>query len=46
MPEGNGNDFIRITNREIWDKLVSVEARVGSMDGRMNSILEENAPTQ
>lgn len=38
----NGNDFIRITNREIWDKLTSVESRVGSIDGRLNNILTEN----
>jgi small nuclear ribonucleoprotein (snRNP)-like protein len=34
--------FIRITNREIWDALNSVEDTVKSMDQRMNAILNEN----
>ena len=39
---GNGEAFIRITNREIWDALNSVEDTVRSMDQRMNAILNEN----
>lgn len=40
--ETNGDAFIRITNREIWDSLQHVEATVRSMDQRMNAILNEN----
>jgi len=34
--------FIRITNREIWDSLQSLEHAIASMDNRMNNILGEN----
>ena len=38
----NGEAFIRITNREIYDALKTLEATVSSMDQRMNAILNEN----
>lgn len=34
--------FIRITNREIWDALQNLEGTVGSIDQRLNAILNEN----
>ena len=36
-------DFIRITNREIYEMVVSTRDTVKSMDSRMNAILNENA---
>ena len=36
-------DFIRITNREIYEMVVSTRDTVRSMDSRMNAILNENA---
>lgn len=35
-------DFVRITNREIWDEIRSLSNTVHSMDDRMNNILAEN----
>lgn len=40
--ESNGSSFVRITNREVYDKLSNLERVVNSMDGRMNSVLEDN----
>lgn len=45
MPE-NGESFIRVTNREIYDRLGELEGTVRSMDGRMNAILNENVETK
>lgn len=38
----NGESFIRITNREIWEEIRQLDDTVRSMDQRMNAILEEN----
>ena len=40
--EDTAGTFIRVTNREIWDKINSLEDVVLRMDQRMNNILEEN----
>lgn len=34
--------FVRISNREVYDKLSQLERTVQSMDERMNAILNEN----
>ena len=35
--------FVRITNREIFDKIVTLEKIVQGMDERMNTVLKENS---
>lgn len=42
MSDGNGDSFVRITNREIWEEIRNLDDRVKSMDSRMNAILGEN----
>ena len=45
MAEHDTNDtptFVKISNREIWEKLNSMERTVFHMDQRMNTILSEN----
>lgn len=42
MSETNGEAFIRITNREIWEQIKELSSMVHGMDDRMNNILEEN----
>ena len=42
MAENTNGDFIKITNREIWEEIRQLDDTVKSMDQRMNSILEEN----
>lgn len=40
MDDGNGSgDFIRITNRMVWDKLAEIENRLEGMDRRQDAIL-------
>lgn len=39
---GNG-DFIRITNRMVWDKLNDLQQKLDGMDRRQDAILLENA---
>lgn len=41
-PEDTNGAFVRITNREIYDALRTLQNDVTSMDNRMNSILNEN----
>lgn len=44
MDDGNGSgDFIRITNRMVWDKLGDLQAKLEGMDRRQDAILTENA---
>lgn len=42
MAESNGSDFIRITNREIWDGLQDVKLRLTSLENRVDTVLGEN----
>lgn len=42
----NDTPFVRVTNREIYDRLGELEETVRSMDGRMNAILNENVETK
>lgn len=37
-----GNDFVRITNREIYDGLTGVERAVEALRSDMSSVLTEN----
>lgn len=41
MAEGNG-DFVRISNREIYDAVRELQKTTGRMDDRMNDILKKN----
>ncbi len=41
MADDNGN-FIRISNREIYDALQRLDRTVGAMDARVNEVLGEN----
>lgn len=40
---GSGRDFIRITNREIWDGLQDVKAAVSQLENRVDVVLRENS---
>lgn len=42
MADGNGDSFVRITNREIFDGLNDVKDQVKSMRNDLSNILEEN----
>jgi hypothetical protein len=44
--QNNDTVFVRVTNRELWESLQSLEKTVQSMDSRMNSILNENVETR
>ena len=41
--DGNGSgDFVRITNRMVWEKLLELEDKVDGIDRRQDAILIEN----
>lgn len=42
MADGNGDSFVRITNREIYDGLNDVNDQVKSMRTDLSNILAEN----
>ena len=42
MSESTDPTFVRISNRELYDMLVQVRDRVGSLENRVDSVLGEN----
>jgi hypothetical protein len=40
MPDEN--DFVRITNREIYDAIISLRDRVAGVENRVDAVLTEN----
>ncbi len=38
----NGGDFVRITNREIYDAIVNLKDRVAGVERRLDDVLSEN----
>lgn len=42
MANEDQNDFVRITNREIYDAIVSLRDRVSGVERRLDDVLGEN----
>jgi hypothetical protein len=43
MQENNGQDFVRITNREVWEKLGRVEAKLDNTLSQLQKAEEQRA---